>query len=98
MGRYSWSDRKMVEDCKSIDVFWFSRQDWLIISNGPDGEKDVPLEAELTWTDTVAGELGGPNGVMPSGDDTCYGAGAGDGGWSLAGSATDDGDIGRAGP
>ncbi len=28
MGRYSWSDRKTIEECRSIDVFWFSRQDW----------------------------------------------------------------------
>ena len=71
---------------------------WLIVSNGPDGEEDVPGEADLTWTDTVASELGGPNGAMPSGEGTYYGAGAGDGGQSLAKSATDKGDIGRGGP
>ena len=71
---------------------------WLIVSNGPDLEEDVPGEADLTWTDTVAGELGGPNGAMPSGEGTYYGAGAGDGGWSVAASANDDGDIGRGGP
>lgn len=71
---------------------------WLIVSNGPDGSEDVPGEADLTWTDNVAGELGGPNGAMPSGEGTYYGAGAGDDGWSVARSATDDGDIGRGGP
>ncbi len=73
---------------------------WLIVSNGPDLSTDVTIAADADWEDliTVAGELGGPNGVIPSGDDTYYGAGAGDGGWSLAKSATDDGDIGRGGP
>ncbi len=76
---------------------------WLIVSNGPDGEEDVTIAADADWSafTTVAGELGGPNGVNPDPDDegdTYYGAGAGDGGWSAATSATDDGDIGRAGP
>ena len=73
---------------------------WLIVSNGPDGEVDVTVAADAEWGDftTVAGELGGPNGAMPSGEDTNYGAGAGDGGWSAATSATDKGDIGRGGP
>ncbi len=75
---------------------------WLIVSNGPDLSIDVEIAAETDWGAddfiTVAGELGGPNGVMPSGDDTYYGVGAGDGAWSLAKSATDKGDIGRGGP
>ncbi len=73
---------------------------WLIVSNGPDGEEDVTIAADADWLDftTVAGELGGPNGVNPTGDDTYYGVGAGDGAWSLAKSATDKGDIGRGGP
>jgi len=73
---------------------------WLIVSNGPDLAIDVTIAADADWDGftTVAGELGGPNGVIPSGDDTYYGAGAGDGGWSEATSATDDGDIGRGGP
>ena len=73
---------------------------WLIVSNGPDLSADVTIAADADWEDftTVASELGGPNGVIPSGDDTYYGAGAGDGGWSVAKSATDDGDIGRGGP
>ncbi len=73
---------------------------WLIVSNGPDGEEDVTIAADAEWDDftTVAGELGGSNGVMPSGDDTYYGAGAGADGWSVAKSATDNGDIGRGGP
>ena len=73
---------------------------WLIVSNGPDGEVDVTIAADAEWGDftTVAGELGGPNGVNPTGDDTYYGVGAGDGGWSLAKSATDKGDVGRGGP
>jgi len=28
MGRQPWSDRGTVEECKSIDIFLFSRQDW----------------------------------------------------------------------
>jgi len=75
---------------------------WLIVSNGPDLEEDVTIAAETDWGAddfiTVAGELGGPNGVIPSEDDTYYGAGAGVDGWSLAKSATDKGDIGRGGP
>ncbi len=27
MGKYSWSDRKTVEECKSIDIFSFGRRD-----------------------------------------------------------------------
>lgn len=73
---------------------------WLVVSNGPDLSIDVTIAADADWTafTTVAGELGGPNGVMPSGEGTYYGAGAGDGGWSEAASATDKGDIGRGGP
>ena len=80
---------------------------WLIVSNGPDGTEDTDTAlAALVDTDwsainPVSGELGGPNGVNPDPEDeadTYYGLGAGDGGWSLAGSATDDGDIGRGGP
>jgi len=26
MGRWSWSDRKTVEECKSIDAFWLNRE------------------------------------------------------------------------
>lgn len=29
MGRYSWSHRKTVEDCKSLDIFWLNRQGYL---------------------------------------------------------------------
>lgn len=73
---------------------------WLIVSNGPDLSADVTIAADADWEAliTVAGELGGPNGVNPTGDDTYYGVGAGDGGWSLAKSATNKGDIGRGGP
>ncbi len=73
---------------------------WLIVSNGPDLEEDITIAAEADWSafTTVAGELGGPNGVNPTGDDTYYGIGAGVGGWSEATSATDKGDIGRGGP
>ena len=71
---------------------------WLIISNGPDLSADIAV-ADIDFDDNpVGGELGGPNGVMPSGEETHYGAGAGDNGWSLAKSATDKGDIGRGGP
>ncbi|MFH0926828.1 MAG: hypothetical protein V1872_14555 [bacterium] len=28
MGRYSWSDRNTVEDCKSIDIPWLARYDY----------------------------------------------------------------------
>jgi len=73
---------------------------WLIVSNGPDLSADVA--ADIDFDDNpVSGELGGPNGVNPDPEDetdTYYGAGAGDGGWSEATSATDDGDIGRGGP
>ena len=72
---------------------------WLIVSNGPDLSIDVEIAADA-WDGegfiTVAGELGGPNGVNPTGEETYYGVGAD--GWSLARSATDDGDIGRGGP
>jgi general secretion pathway protein G len=71
---------------------------WLIISNGPDLSADIAAD-DIDFDDNpVSGELGGPNGVNPTGDDTYYGVGAGDGGWSLAKSATDKGDIGRGGP
>lgn len=69
---------------------------WLIVSNGPDGEVDVTIAADAWDADdftTVAGELGGPNG-SPTG----YGLVAGEGGWSVAKSANDKGDIGRGGP
>lgn len=26
MGRWSWSDRRTVEECKSIDIFWLNRE------------------------------------------------------------------------
>ncbi|GAI64542.1 unnamed protein product [marine sediment metagenome] len=75
---------------------------WLIVSNGPDLEEDVTIAADTDWDAddfiTLAGELGGPNGVNPTGDDTYYGVGGGDGAWSEATSATDKGDIGRGGP
>ena len=69
---------------------------WLIVSNGPDLDTDVTIAGDADWAafTTVAGELGGPNGVIPSGDDTYYGSAK----WSLAASANDDGDIGRGGP
>ncbi len=75
---------------------------WLIVSNGPDLSADVTIAADA-WAGedftTVAGELGGPNGVYPTEEgETYYGVGADDGGWSLAKSATDKGDIGRGGP
>jgi len=28
MGRYPYSDRKTVEECKDIDVFWLKRHDY----------------------------------------------------------------------
>jgi len=73
---------------------------WLLVSNGPDGSTDVTIADDADWSDfkTVSGELGGPNGVMPEEDETYYGAGPGDNGWSVAASASDDGDIGRGGP
>jgi len=77
---------------------------WLIVSNGPDLSTDVTIAAGDWDADgfiTVAGELGGPNGVNPDPDDagdTYYGAPAGEDGWSIAKSATDKGDIGRGGP
>lgn len=69
---------------------------WLIVSNGPDGEEDTHTAlSALEWsaTNPVSSELGGPNGVLAG-----YGIAAGDGGWSVAKSANDDGDIGRGGP
>ncbi|MQY58697.1 MAG: prepilin-type N-terminal cleavage/methylation domain-containing protein [Clostridia bacterium] len=74
---------------------------WLIVSNGPDLEEDVTDATEgfsMADADLIAGELGGPNGVNPTGEETYYGIGAGVAGWSLATSATDKGDIGRGGP
>lgn len=71
---------------------------WLIVSNGPDLSADIAA-ADIDFDDNpVGGELGGPNGVIPSGDDTYYGFGAGADGWSVAKSATDNGDIARGGP
>lgn len=73
---------------------------WLIVSNGPDLSADIV--ADIDFTDNpVGGELGGPNGVNPDPEDegdTYYGFGAGADGWSIARSATDNGDIGRGGP
>jgi len=75
---------------------------WLIVSNGPDGTADTHtalaaiVDTDWSAIDPVSGELGGPNGVNPTGEETYYGVGAD--GWSLARSATDDGDIGRGGP
>jgi len=67
---------------------------WLIISNGPDLDPDV-VAANVDFTkDPVSGELGGPNGV--TGD--YYFTAAGDLEWSVATSATNNGDIGRGGP
>lgn len=66
---------------------------WLIVSNGPDGDTDVSdttnPSIDFTGT-TIGGELGGPNGATG----TYYGCTL----WSVAGSASDNGDIGRGGP
>lgn len=61
---------------------------WLIVSNGPDGNPDVL--APNFGSNSVAGELGGPNGAIG----TYYGSDK----WSAATSKRDKGDIGRGGP
>jgi len=67
---------------------------WLIVSNGPDGDKDI-VDAQVKFdSNPVSGELGGPNGA--TGDH--YNSAAGGWTWSPAASASDDGDIGRGGP
>lgn len=67
---------------------------WLLVSNGPDGDKDI-VDASVNFdSNPVSGELGGANGV--TGD--YYGSTAGGWTWSVATSASDDGDIGRGGP
>lgn len=67
---------------------------WLIVSNGPDGDIDVAGDDVDFESDPVSGELGGPNGV--TGD--YYFTAADDLEWSVATSATNNGDIGRGGP
>ena len=76
---------------------------WLIVSNGPDGELDVTDETEgFDWAAAVAGQIGGPDGVLDAyglaGTDPEEGGDEGDGAWTIAGSSRDLGDIGRAGP
>ncbi len=69
---------------------------WLLISNGPDEEVDVPGEATIdwSWSKSVAGQLGGPYYGTLSG----YGFSSGDSGWSTAENTRKKGDIGRGGP
>ena len=67
---------------------------WLIVSNGPDGDPDVTGDDVDFESDPVSGELGGSNGA--TGDH--YFTASGDLEWSVAKSATDNGDIGRGGP
>jgi len=77
---------------------------WLIVSNGPDGELDVDTTDAFDWdTNPVAGQIGGPDGVLDAYGITTEegaedGGDLGDGAWSVAGSSRDLGDIGRAGP
>lgn len=67
---------------------------YLIVSDGPDGDNDVPGTAEgINFTlSAIAGELGGPNGI--TGDRYL----AGNKWHNLANGAIGDGDLGRAGP
>lgn len=67
---------------------------WLIVSNGPDGDTDVTGDDVDFESDPVSGELGGSNGA--TGDH--YFTASDDLEWSVAKSATDNGDIGRGGP
>lgn len=67
---------------------------WLIVSNGPDGDPDVTGDDVDFESYPVSGELGGSNGA--TGDH--YFTASGDLEWSVAKSATDNGDIGRGGP
>ena len=77
---------------------------WLLVSNGPDGELDVTDETEgFDWDLAVAGQIGGPDGVLDAygitgGTDPEDGGAAGVGAWTIAGSSRDLGDIGRGGP
>jgi len=76
---------------------------WLIVSNGPDGELDVTDETEgFDWDAAVAGQIGGPDGVLDAyaitGTDPEDGGDAGDDAWTIAGDSRDLGDIGRSGP
>ncbi len=76
---------------------------WLLVSNGPDGEADVDTTGDdFTWDAAVAGQIGGPDGILDAyglaGDSPEEGDAAGDGAWTIAGDSRDLGDIGRAGP
>jgi len=73
---------------------------WLIVSNGPDGESDVT--EGFDWDAAVAGQIGGPDGILDAydiaGEGAEEGGAAGDDAWSIAGDSRDLGDIGRGGP
>jgi len=78
---------------------------WLIISNGPDTELDVDganFTTDPNWDAAVAGQIGGPDGVLDAydiaGTDPEDGGAAGVEAWTIAGSSRDLGDIGRGGP
>jgi len=76
---------------------------WLIVSNGPDGTEDVTSATTgFDWDAAVAGQIGGPDGILNAygitGTIPEDGGAAGDDAWSIAGSSRDLGDIGRAGP
>ncbi len=61
---------------------------WLLVSNGPDTDEDVTGDG-ISWDARVAGQLGGPGGVL---------SGYGFDWYDPATGATSNGDLGRGGP
>lgn len=69
---------------------------WLLVSNGPDGDADVPGEGDLDWDARIAGQLGGSDGA-----DEGYGFdndGDTNDWYNPADGAASAGDLGRGGP
>jgi len=62
---------------------------WLLVSNGPDTDEDVPAGGTIDWTARVAGQLGGSEGTS---------SGYGFDWYDPAAGATSNGDLGRGGP
>jgi len=62
---------------------------WLLVSNGPDTDEDVPAGGTIDWTARVAGQLGGSEGAS---------SGYGFNWYDPAAGATSNGDLGRGGP
>ena len=62
---------------------------WLLVSNGPDTDEDVPAGGTIDWTARVAGQLGSSEGAS---------SGYGFDWYDPAAGATSNGDLGRGGP